>query len=256
MSNAGGCSASDALRTPKATTMPNAVLLNNVDHQALRVVTRRAAEYGDQVMYAVTFPAEFRSLQAHYPIVFQKTVDGTGFQPIAMFGFQEGQNLFLGPQGWDAAYLPLAIARQPFLIGVSGDELMVHVDLDSPRLSASMGEPVFLPHGGTTEYLERMNSVLLALHQGLQSTPAFIAALLEHGLLESFVFDVERPDGSQGRLAGFHTINEERLGELDGAALERLNRAGHLQAIYMALASVSNFRALVDRQNQRDGGWR
>lgn len=233
--------------------MANTVLLNNVDHKALRVITQRSAAYGDEVMFAVTFAAEFRNLQAHYPIVFLKSPDGASFQPIALFGFQEGQNLFLGPQGWDAHYVPLAVERQPFLIGVAGDELMMHVDLDSPRIGVGAGEPAFLPHGGTTEFLERMNSVLLAIHEGLQSNPAFIAALLEHELLESFVFDVERPDGSMNRLAGFYTINEERLAALDGDALARLHQAGHLQAVFMAVASVSNFRALVERQNQRDG---
>jgi hypothetical protein len=234
--------------------MPNTVLLNNVDHKDLRVITRRGAEYGDDVMSAVAFPAEFRNLQAHYPIVFDKTPDGITFQPLALLGFESGQNLFLGPSGWDATYVPLAIERQPFFIGIDGAELVIHVDLDSPRLSATTGEPVFLPHGGTTEFLERMNSMLLAIHQGLQSTPAFIAALLEHELLESFVLDIELDDGSQNRLAGFYTIHEDRLAALGGAALEGLHRAGHLQAIYMAIASLSNFRALIERRNRVHGG--
>lgn len=230
--------------------MANTVLLNNVDHQHLRVITRRAADYGDNVMYAVTFPSEFRSVQAHYPIVFRKTSDGSAFQPIALFGFQEGQNLFLDAQGWDASYIPLAIERQPFLIGAADGEWVIHIDMDSPRISRSEGEPVFLTHGGSTEFLERMSSVLLAIHEGLQSTPAFVAAMLEHDLLESFVFDIELADGSQNRLAGFYTINEERLYALDGGALERMSKAGHLQAAYMAIASLSHLRALVERQNR------
>jgi len=234
--------------------MTHSVLLNNAAHNDLRIITTRGAAWGDDVMSTVVFPAEFRSLQAHYPIVFQKTADGTSFQPIALFGFQDGQNLFLGPQGWDAHYVPIAIERQPFLIGRSGDDLLVHVDLDSPRVSANEGEPVFLPHGGPTEYLERVNSLLLAIHEGVQGTPAFIDALLEHDLLESFVLDVELADGSQSRLAGLYTIDEDRLGALGGAALERLNRAGHLLSIYMVLASASNFRDLIERQNRRMAG--
>ena len=236
--------------------MANTVLLNNVDHKDLRVITRRGAEYGDNVMFAITFPAEFRSLQAHYPIVFRKSPDGTTFQPIALFGLQEGQNLFLRRQGWDATYLPLAIERLPFFIGVADEEMVVHVDLDSPRISATQGEAVFLTHGGTSEFLERMNSVLLAIHLGLESTPAFIAALLEHDLLESFVFDIELADGSKSRLAGFYTINEERLNALGGSTLERLCKAGHLQAVYMAIASLSQFRALIERQDQFNAGER
>lgn len=229
--------------------MTRNVLLNNVEHKDLRIITKHGAAYGDDVMYAVTFPSEFRNLQAHYPIVFQKSHDGTSFQPVALFGFQVGQNLFLRGDAWDAAYVPLAIERQPFLIGVDRGELMVHVDLDSPRVSLSEGEPVFLPHGGTTEYLERASSMLQAIHHGLQSNAGFTAALLQHELLEPFALDIERPDGSQNRFAGFYTIHEERLQNLGGAALASLHQAGYLFAIYMAVASLSRLRDLIERAN-------
>jgi hypothetical protein len=229
--------------------MAKNVLLNNVDHQELRVLTARSAQHGDAVMSAATFPAEFRNVQAHYPIVFHKGGDGQ-FQPVALFGFQQGQNLFLSATGWDAAYVPLLIERQPFLIGVGNGQLMIHIDVDHPRVSRTQGERLFRDHGGPTEFLERMNSVLLTIHQGLEQTPAFIRALLEHELLESFVFDVQLADNSQHRLAGFYTLHEERLSALPGVALERLSKAGHLQAAYMAIASLSNFRALVERQNR------
>lgn len=229
--------------------MTNTVLLNNVDHSDLRIVTTRSAEYGDNVMSALTFPAEFRNIQSHYPIVFRKNADGQ-FQPLALFGFEEKQNLFLGPRGWDATYLPLMVERLPFLIGRSNDQLLVHIDLESPRVSRTAGEALFRAQGGTTEFLERMNSVLLAIHQGIESVPAFAAALTEHELLESFVFDIQLANGSQNRLAGFYIINEERLAALGGAALERLHKAGHLEPVYMAIASLSNFRALIERQNK------
>ncbi len=232
--------------------MPHTVLLNNVDHQALRVITQRGAAYGDGVMTAVTFAAEFRNLQAHYPIVFRKSPDGTTFEPLALLGFEESQNLFLGPQGWDAPYVPLAIERLPFYIGRDGDERVVHIDLQSPRVSSQDGEAVFLPHGGSSPMLERMNTVLLAIHQGLQSTPAFIAALLQHDLLEPFGFETERSSGARLRLESFYTIHEERLAALPGPALQRLSQAGYLQAAYMAVASLSQFRALVERLHRLD----
>ncbi|MBK9656357.1 MAG: SapC family protein [Rhodanobacteraceae bacterium] len=228
--------------------MPRNQLLNNIDHQDLRIITRHGAEFGDALMSALTFPGEFRSLQAHYPIVFRQSAGG--FLPLALLGFQEGQNLFLSGERWDASYLPMTIERQPFLIGNAGGELMIHVDMDSPRISRSEGEAVFLPHGGSTEFIERINSLLLAIHQGIQTTPAFIQALVQLELLESFVLDIDLGDGSQNRLAGFHTINEERLEALPGGDLERLARAGHLQPIYMAIASLSNFRALIERYRQ------
>lgn len=239
--------------------MPRPVLLDNNNHADLRVHTGHSAALGSQLMHALALPDEFRSLQAHYPIVFQKTADGTQFQPVALFGLQEGENLFLDPRsptGWDAHTVPLSIERQPFLIGTDGEQLLVHIDLDSPRIvnekaGDGAGQPLFLPHGGQTDYLERITSVLLALHEGVARSQALSAALLAHQLLESFVFDVELNDGSQGRLSGFYTINEERLEALPGAALEALNRDGLLLPIYMALASLARLRDLVERRNRQ-----
>lgn len=227
--------------------------LNNIDHRDLRVVTERGAAWGDDVMSALTFPGEFRNLQVHYPIVFQKAADGS-VQPVALLGFEPGQNLFLGEGGWDAQYLPLAIERQPFLIGLSVEgEPMMHIDLDHPRVGSDKGEPLFRTHGGTTEFLDRMASTLQALHEGLQAVPGFVEALLRHELLESFVLDITLDDGAQHRLAGFYTINEDRLARLDGDALAALHGQGHLEAIYMAIASLSRFRDLIERVRRAQG---
>jgi hypothetical protein len=231
--------------------MTNAAQLNNIDHKNLRVITARGAAYGDAQMTALTFPSEFRSIQACYPIVFAKAADGS-FQALALLGFEDGENLFLEGDKWTASHLPLTVERQPFMIGIGDGELLIHIDMDSPRVSSTEGEPLFLPHGGTTEFIEKVSETLRDLHQGLEGSPAFINALVEHDLLESFVLDVTLDNGSTGRLAGFYGIHEDRLAALPGAAVEKLHRAGHLQPIYMAVASMSRFRDLIDRKNARN----
>ncbi len=235
--------------------MTQHVQLNNLDHRHLRIDTRRSAALGDDVAFAATFPAEFRDLQAYYPIVFRKDSNGA-LSPVALLGFEEGHNLFLEGERWDAPYLPLAIERNPFLIGRGGEELTVHIDLDSPRVRSDAGQPLFREHGGNADYLERITSVLLTLHNGFERVPAFIDALLAHELLESFVLDVELDDGSINRLAGYYTINEDRLRALDATALGELHSAGHLEPVFMAVASVSNFRDLIQRMNQSRAGGR
>jgi hypothetical protein len=237
--------------------MANHAPLNNVDHKNLRVVTTRGAAYGDAVMSALTFPAEFRDLQSCYPIVFAQ--DGNGsYDAIALLGFEQGENLFLGPNGWDAPVIPLTVERQPFMIGRGGDELSVHIDLDSPRVrdGGIEGEALFLTYGGTSEYLERISSVLRTIHDGLTASRAFVSALVELELIESFVLDVELDDGSQNRLAGFYTINEDRLAQLSADQLASLHGKGYLQAIYMAVASLAQFRALIQRKNRAHAGQR
>lgn len=226
-------------------------LLNNITHKDLRVITRRGAQWGDNVMSALITPDEFRSVQAHYPILFQP--DGNGsYHPVALFGLEQGENLFLSDEGWDADYLPLSMQRLPFSIGVADEELRMMVDMASPRVGAGAdGEAVFLPHGGTSEFTEKANAVLRNLHEGLEATPEFVQALVAHGLLESVVIDVERPDGSHGELVGFFIVNEERLAALDAAAVGLLHQADYLQPVYMAIASLSNLPPLIRRHLAR-----
>jgi hypothetical protein len=224
-------------------------LLNNSEHRDLRVIITPGAAYGDDVQFAPTFPAEFRNVQAHYPIVFAKGRDGE-FNPLALFGFREKQNLFLHGERWDASYQPLMIERQPFLIGNSSTGQMVHIDLDSPRVSRTTGEAVFLEHGGNSEFLEHVAGILAAIHQGLERNAPFIAALQKFNLLESFVLDIEFRDGAQHRFAGFYAIQEERLDALAAAALGELHGQGFLSAIYMVIASLSNFRELIERASR------
>jgi len=237
------------------TAMARHVLLNSNQHRDLRIITTRSAALGDDVMSAVTFPTEFRHLQAHYPIFFQKHPQTGEFQPFAMFGFRQGENLFLGEDGWDATYLPLTVERQPFLIGrqqAGGDRKMViHIDMDSPRISATEGEPVFLGHGGPSDYLARINSILGAIHQGMESNRPFVESLLANELLESFTLDIELEGGTEFRMAGYYTIHEEKLDALGGDALAALNGDGWLKAVYMAVASLSNIRNLIERKNAR-----
>ncbi|KQV91971.1 SapC family protein [Pelomonas sp. Root1237] len=227
-------------------------LLNNIQHKDLRVITQRGAKWGDDIMSAPVTVDEFRKLQAHYPIVFQTDGKG-GFAPAALFGLQEGENLFLNEQGWDADYLPLSVQRLPFSIGIADDELRMMVDMDSKRVSpGAEGEAVFLPHGGTTDFTENANSVLRTLHEGLQTTTDFVQTLTQHELLESFVLDVERPDGSRGQLVGYYIIHEERLAALDASTVGLLHQADYLQPIYMAIASLSNFTKLIKRHLARE----
>lgn len=229
----------------------NPVQLDNNTHRDLRIVTTRGATWGDDLMTTPVFPNEFRDVQAIYPIVFQPADNGPGMQPVALLGLRNGENLFLEPHGWDATYIPLALERGPFMIGRGGSELTIHVDMDSPRIGRGEGEPVFLEHGATTDHLERMNSVLAAIHQGVEATAPFVAALLRHDLIESFALDIEAADGSQNRLAGFHTINEERLARLDPSAIAELHAQGWLVAIFMVIASTTHFRDLIARYNKR-----
>ncbi len=233
-------------------------ILNPADHGTLRVRTEASAALGDNVMACLTVPAEFRAVQAHYPIVFRRDGETGKLAALALFGFDSGENLFLAGDSWDALYKPLALAVQPFLIGrpANDDDVpQVHVDRGHARISTSgEGVRVFDDSGQPTPYLEAIASKLGDLDFAWRASDGFFATLERYDLIEPFSLDVTLDNGSQQSLVGFQTINEDRLAALDGAALQSLQAQGHLTAIFMVLASLSQFAALVARMNARMAG--
>ena len=236
--------------------MSNYVILSPTVHQQSKVITERSAEYGDQIKYATTFPLEFRNIQACYPIFFSKSNETGEFFPIALFGFENNENLFLGESGWDAPYIPMMVERHPFLIGYQNatdgegeKKPVVSIDMDNPRVSEEQGEALFEDSGQPTEFLKGVMGKLEALHQGHEHNKGFIAALTALELLEPFTLEITLDNGSNNQLLGFYTINEQKLNTLDGDSLGGLNTQGYLQPIYMAVASSARIRTLIEKKN-------
>ena len=234
-------------------------LLNNVSHQDLRVSTRFGIEFGDNVGMVPAFPTEFAELQREYPIFFRKEASGE-FQSVALLGFDHRENLFLQGDRWNASYLPGAIARGPFLIGfqeqqVDGDlrlEPVIHVDLDHPRvITGQQGEPIFLPQGGNSPYLQHIITVLRGINDGVEASKAMFAAFDALELIQPMALDVRFDEGHGVNLGGLHGIDRERLAALDATALHDLPRSGWLEGAYLVMASMHNMRRLIAEKQRR-----
>lgn len=238
--------------------MANHALLDNVNHKDLRILPGYSEALGFGIGLARVFPVEFVQLQMEYPIVFTRNRDSGHFEPVVLFGLEDQENLFLVDGQWDARYVPLTVQRQPFLIGFQESldggmptkTPVVHVDLDHPKASFEEGERVFLEHGGEAPLLERMSSMLRTIHEGGEANRSFSRLLEGLDLVESAAMEFVLDNGEKHNLSGLYIVNEDRLAGLNGSALESLHQQGFLQAIYMMLASMPNFRKLVDRKNR------
>ena len=117
--------------------MTSHIALDSNAHRDLRIRAGASAELGDQVMACLTVPSEFRRVQNEFPILFRRDLDSGRFSALALFGFENGENLFLEEGRWDARYRPLALTIQPFLVGRAKGEgsSEVHIDLDHSRVA-------------------------------------------------------------------------------------------------------------------------
>ena len=132
--------------------MSNFQILNNVDHKDLRIVEAAGREFGDAIHSCPAYTFEFRDLQVDFPLLLQAT-DQDGLIPVAVMGFESGENLFLKESEWTALSRPAFMRKGPFLIGQhqsqEGEEVrLLSVDMAHPRVSqGTEGEAVFQPPG-------------------------------------------------------------------------------------------------------------
>lgn len=230
--------------------MPNAVLLDNVQHHDLRVIGGHGPAFGDAVNEIPVFATEFAELQRDYPLYFRETENG-GFQTYALLGLDKAENLFLTDGQWQARYVPAMSNRGPFLIGMNDDQPMLMVDLDHPRLSRSEGEPVFLPHGGNAPVLERHMRALRTIHQGVELNAPMFAAFQAEGLIAPVEIAIRLDDTTEYKMPGLFSISQEALSQLSGEALERLNRAGFLALAFQIVGSMGNMARIIELKNRK-----
>lgn len=241
--------------------MAQHVLLDNVTHHDLKISPYFKAEFGDKVNTVITFPTELVAMQTIYPIFFRKDNETGTYQLVAMLGFEKDENLFLNETNhvWQADYIPAVITKGPFLIGFqdqskdggSENAPVVHIDMDSPRIDKDNGIPVFLEHGGNSQYLQTINSQLLNIYQGMSAVKDMISIFNELDLIEPVNLDITLNNGNKHNLSGNYTLSEKKLAALDGSDLARLNKSGFLKSAFLIQTSINNVGRLISIKNRQ-----
>ncbi|WP_309610831.1 SapC family protein [Sphingomonas sp.] len=194
---------------------------------------------------------EFALLQRTYPIVFSM---GDTPVPLALMGLNEGVNTYLDDKGMqiEPAYLPAYLRRYPFLLAQlqeGSDELSLCVDPTSGTISDGPdGEAIFdgdQPSARIKEILDFCEQFEAAG----QRTGAFMADLQKAGLLMDGEVAIQ-PDGSEQPFVyrGFQMVDEEKMRELRGDELRRMNQNGMLPLIFAHLFSLAQIRDIFSRQ--------
>jgi hypothetical protein len=198
---------------------------------------------------------EFTLVQRHFPIVF--SVGGTPV-PIALMGLNEGVNVFLDENGRALdtnMYVPAYLRRYPFLLAKlrpESDELSLCYDPTSGAVGDfDEGELLFdgdQPSPATKAILEFCEQFEAA---GLR-TNAFVEDLVKSDLLMDGEVAIQ-PEGFDQPFVyrGFRMVDEEKIRNLRGDELRKMNQNGMLPLIYAHLFSLSQMRDVFARQMQQ-----
>jgi len=223
------------------------IQLNRVAHRNHRVVATPGDFAFATALNSVPLACvEFAPVAREYPILFAGN-SADAVVPAALLGLRAGQNLMVDEQGsWaEGAYVPAFLRRYPFVLAErdeKGSDFTVCLDeaYAGIREGGEEGAPLFDDEGKDSPLLSNALQFLQEYQVHLARTRAFTAALASHGLLVPRQVNVQTALGEGFSLDGFFVVDEQKLRELKGKALQDLARSGDLGLIYAHLLSLGN----------------
>jgi len=202
-------------------------------------------------LHAVPLVAsEFSVALRDYPVVFLRRPQDGAFEAMAILGIQEGQNMFVMPDGrWDRrTYIPAYIRRYPFSMAPApdgGTERTVCVD---PQALSDNGARLFDDAGIPLPLWTEIRSLLNEYEDELARTRQLGATLRQLGVLAPFSLHADLASGFSLSLDGLHRVDRNKLAALDVQALRRLIGNGEMDWIYAHLMAQDNFLRLLARR--------
>ena len=200
---------------------------------------------------------EFVSVQRHYPIVFSS---GEQPVPLALMGLNEGVNVFVEEDGAlrGEIYVPAYIRRYPFMLArlrPDAEELSLCFDPTSELVGAFDEGNVLFEDGKPSETTNSILKFCEEFEMAAQRTASFVGELKAMDLLMEGEVSIQ-PVGSEQPFVyrGFQMVNEEKLRELRGDELRKMNQNGMLPLVMAHLFSMALMRDLFGRQVQQGKG--
>ena len=197
---------------------------------------------------------EFVSAQRDFPIVFAA---GDMPVPLALMGLNEGVNVFVDDKGapLNPFYVPAYVRRYPFLLArldPSAEELSLCYDPESSLTDRDGNGEALFDGDKPTEALNGILKFCEDFEIAAQRTQAFVKELQDMDLLIDGEVTIQ-PEGAPQPFVyrGFQMVDENKLAEMNGDQLRKINQNGILTLIYAHLFSLSSIREIFGRQVQQ-----
>ncbi len=254
------------------------VPLKAADHSAVRLQPLSDYRFASGELVAPIVVDEIADVAREYPIVFPV---GSAL-PVALMGLEKGANAYVSPDGqWRAAYIPAHIRHYPMAItrlpeakepaaeqaanAAKGAEkgkkgkaraqaaqaaaepnsetrFAVLLDIESPYVSSTEGEPIFDSKGRIVGLAQQKLRIIELLQNRAGITASLVRAIDKAGLLVERAIRIKRAGEPDRQVAGLRVIDEAALNKLDDRAFGELRKSGALPLVYASLLSWANFR--------------
>jgi hypothetical protein len=251
-----------ATQAPNAAPMPllyNALdALNSGQHGKMKLKKSYDLPLVGQTHAVPVTVEEFSIVQRYFPIIFSA---GDNPVPLALLGLNEGVNTYFDADGRPVdknVYVPAYLRRYPFLLAKlrpDSDELSLCFDPTAGAIAEDGDGQALFDGDQPSEVTKAILQFCEQFETAGQRTQAFMEELLKSGLLMDGEVSIQ-PDGAEQPFLyrGFRMVDEEKLRELRGDELRKMNQSGMLPALYAHLFSLSQIREVFARQVQQGKG--
>lgn len=225
------------------------VPLHRETHQKIRIKQNGGYEFARTCQTAILTSAELSQATKEFPVVFTK--EGDNYLPLALFGLQQNQNLFVDEAGqWTARLIPAFIRRYPF-VPAQGQEkdspMTLWIDEAAECVNREEGEPLFL-NGKNSALLDSTLQFLQDFKMQSEVTGLLVKQLADAGLFSEKTAQLQLQDGQFFNLTGFMTVDTEKLAQLSQETVHSLFLSGALCFAYLHLSSLDNWHHLLSLQ--------
>ena len=232
--------------------------LNSGQHGRMKLNNNYTVPQVSQTHAIPVTVEEFTLVQRHYPIIFAA---GETPIPLALLGLNEGVNTYFDEDGRPVdrnVYIPAYLRRYPFMLAKlrpDTDELSLCFDPTAGVIAEDADGPALFDGDQPTETTRNILKFCEQFETAGQRTQLFIEEIRKIGLLMDGEVAIQ-PEGTEQPFLyrGFRMVDEEKLRELRGDELRKMNQSGMLGAIYAHLFSLSQVRDLFARQVQQGKG--
>jgi hypothetical protein len=196
---------------------------------------------------------EFPMVQRFFPIVF---TSGENPVPLALMGLNEGVNMFVDENGklTGRVYVPAYIRRYPFLLArlrPETDDLSLCFDPSAEVIGPFEEGQALFENGEPTETVKNILGFSEQWEQSWQKTGAFVKELEQNKLLIDGEVAIQPGDAAQPYIyRGFQMVDENKLRELRGDVLRKMNSSGLLPLVYAHLYSLGLMSELFQQQQE------
>ena len=232
--------------------------LNATQHAKMKFRTNYVLpEVGKTHAVPVTID-EFAIAQRHYPIIFSAAEKPV---PLVLLGLNEGVNTFFDADGKpldNSVYIPAYLRRYPFLLArvrPDSDELSLCFDSAAGAIDEDADGPAVFDGDQPSETTRNVLAFCEQFEGAGQRTQAFMDEVVKAGLLMDGEVAIQPEGADQPFLyRGFRMVDEQKLRDLRGDELRKLNQSGVLPGIYAHLFSLSQIRDVFARQVRQGKG--